>query len=211
MYKLAEDTEAIRELHKTCSTYMKELEHLLKEEYGISSQVSLVGSAKRNLITLNGNDRSIDFDYNLKVYNGMDSKAADLKNNVRSAFNEIMRRNGHKDVNDSTSSLTTKPIFSWNAAPYQNYHIDLCIITEHKGQILRLIHDKGNNRYIWNTSSNISALKNKERVLKPSHWLEVRKVYVDKKNLHINDKENHPSYNCYIEAVNEVYYKYFHK
>ena len=59
--------------------------------------------------------------------------------------------------------------------------------------------------------ADISQLKRRENSLKEKHWLEVCNVYVAKKNLHIDEKEHHPSYNCYIEAVNEVYHKYFQR
>ena len=42
-------------------------------------------------------------------------------------------------------------------------------------------------------------------------WNEVRDTYLEKKNLYLRKNDhNHPSFICYIEAVNEVYYKTFH-
>ena len=42
-------------------------------------------------------------------------------------------------------------------------------------------------------------------------WKEVRDTYLDKKNMYLRRQDkNHPSFNIYIEAVNEVYYKTFH-
>ena len=40
-------------------------------------------------------------------------------------------------------------------------------------------------------------------------WEEVRQCYLDKKNLYLKRNDNnHPSFICYIEAVNEVYGHY---
>lgn len=211
MYRIAENTEEIYNARKTFSSYMKELEVLLKKEYGISSQISLVGSAKRNLVTFNGRDRSIDFDYNLKICNGMDYDSFKLKNNIRSALNKVMKNHGLQDAKDSTSALTVN-IGEFNRIYHgKRCHIDLAIITEHNGHIHRLIHNKQHGQMTWNQMADISQLKRRENSLKEKHWLEVCNVYVAKKNLHIDEKEHHPSYNCYIEAVNEVYHKYFQR
>ena len=135
MYRLAENTEEIYNARKIYSSYMKELESLLKEEYVISSQISLVGSAKRNLITFNGRDRSIDFDYNLKIYNGMSYDPFALKNAIRSVLNEVMKNHGLRDAKDSTSALTVN-IGEFNLIYHgKRCHIDLAIITEHDGHI----------------------------------------------------------------------------
>ena len=55
------------------------------------------------------------------------------------------------------------------------------------------------------------GLKKKVDKLKSNnHWEEVRQTYLDKKNMYLSRQDyNHPSFNCYIEAVNEVYGIYF--
>lgn len=208
MYKIAEDTNLINDARKLCSEFMKELEHELKYEYCISSQVSLIGSAKRKLITYNGKNHSFDFDYNLKVYDGMDYEPFYLKDTVRMAFNKILRNHDLYNVENSTSSLTSKCIIFRNH-PDAPFRIDLAIITERDDHIHRLIYDKPRNRMIWNQATDISKLKEKEQLLKKSLWNEVRDTYILKKNLHIDDEEHYPSFKCYIEAINEVFYKHF--
>lgn len=54
MYRIAENTELLMKARRSCSFFMKQLERILREEYDISSQVSLVGSAKKKLITYIG-------------------------------------------------------------------------------------------------------------------------------------------------------------
>lgn len=78
-----------------------------------------------------------------------------------------------------------------------------------------MIHKKtGNARfdsYYWAQGPSTRGIEEKERTLKPDYWEEVRETYLDKKNLYLSrqDMDNHPSYICYIEAVNEVYYREF--
>ena len=61
------------------------------------------------------------------------------------------------------------------------------------------------NHSIDMIASKVDAIKDENL------WLEVRDLYLDKKNMYLSrgDKENHPSFNVYIETVNEIYYKYF--
>lgn len=41
---------------------------------------------------------------------------------------------------------------------------------------------------------------------KTNDWNEVRETYLKKNNMYlIGNDYNHPSFNCYIEAINEVY------
>ena len=53
------------------------------------------------------------------------------------------------------------------------------------------------------------VLEEKENYLRHRHWMKVRKAYLEKKNMYLSRQElnNHSSYNCYIEAINEVYNK----
>lgn len=61
----------------------------------------------------------------------------------------------------------------------------------------------------WNKSGNISTFKKREQLITSRYRTELEETYIKKKNLHINEEEFHPSFNCYIEAVNEVYHKHF--
>ena len=53
-------------------------------------------------------------------------------------------------------------------------------------------------------SQRVKALKQNDL------WLEVRETYLEKKNMYLSRQDHtHPSFVVYIEAVNEVYYRYF--
>ena len=214
MYRIAEDMNLIKGARKLCSDCMKELEHLLKADYDISSQISLVGSAKRKLITINGKNHSFDFDYNLKVYNGMSYDPFYLKESTHEVFRTVLTNHSINNVkiDYSTSSLTSNQIILWEYCNYNApFRIDLAIITERNGRIHRLIHNKERNEMIWNQAADISELKRKEAILRKEHWQEVVDTYIKIKNYYINDKDNHPSFKCYIEAINKVFDKYYRK
>lgn len=224
MYRLAEDNELINHARQFCSCVAKNIEHILKEEYNISSQVFLVGSAKRKLQTCNGNNKSFDFDYNIVIKNAMAYDARWLKEQVRLAFNKSLSNacfqwgvftlsemslfalRCNTDVHDSTSALTSKPM-SFYSDYSRTFHIDISILTKEDGYWHRLKNDKTAQQYIWNKMANIDDFKKREQSLTFSEQNELRQLYVEKKNLHIQDEENFPSFKCYIEAVNEIYFK----
>lgn len=209
MYRLAEKTELLQKARRVCSADMKALEKLVKEQFDIGSQISLVGSAKRKLITYNGKNHNFDFDYNMIVFGGMNYNPFKLKHDIQLCFNEIMNRAELKAVDDSTSSLTSKPM-AFNNDPTNTYfHIDLAIVTKCDGSFYRLIHNKQKDTMYWNKSGNITEFKKREQIITARFRLELEETYIRKKNLHINEEEFHPSFNCYIEAINEIYYKHY--
>ena len=77
----------------------------------------------------------------------------------------------------------------------------------------RLIHSKTgyiqDDQYYWSMGLFVKELEEKENYLRHRHWMKVRKAYQEKKNMYLSRQElnNHSSYNCYIEAINEVYNK----
>lgn len=73
-------------------------------------------------------------------------------------------------------------------------------------------HDKGYNsyydKYYWNESPNSDKYSEKAKAIKsaPGWWEVVRKHYLDIKNDYLKKNDyNHPSFVCYIQAVNDVY------
>lgn len=213
MYHWVEDKEFLKRSYSLCADLANQLVQKLKSD-DIVAEMRTVGSKGRNMITQNANEK-IDFDFNLVIEDAQDYDERDLKKAVRCAFNEVLEKNGLKECEDSTSALTTKAIqFSrGNRTPFS---IDVCIVTYDRfGQLNRLIHEKTGfeqlDRYYWNAVPFSDKLREKENALKPDYWLEVRDKYLEKKNMYLQRPcdHSHPSYVCYIEAVNEVYYKNF--
>lgn len=212
MYHYVQDKDFLRRAQSASSRMLKKVEELLRKEYKINSQIFLVGSGARNMVTQNESE-SIDFDYNLNIISCPDwEKPRSIKESVRKAMNRIMTNEGLGTVNDSTSCLTTKTI-SFKDSPENKWSIDLCIVTKDPdGNWQRLIHEKTGfaqyDRYFWNTTPNSEDYSYKAAKIKecPGWWNEVRNSYLRIKNHYLQRYDyNHPSFVCYIEAVNEIY------
>ncbi len=201
------EKEFLRKAKSKCSNLMQELEKLLRFKYKIRTQFFLVGSGGKNMVTKNS-DGAIDFDYNLNVYDGFNSNGKEIREKVRFAFNEIMRKNKLPDVEDSTRSLTTK-LMSFNS---NKFSMDVCIVTNKNGRWYRLKHIKTgnthNDRYIWEEIPDSDKCSQRAQTIKkyPGWWEEVRKHYLELKNKYLSKNDNkHPSIVCYYQAVNDVY------
>ena len=115
--------------------------------------------------------------------------------------------------NNSTSCLSTEKrnLTKGNSTEFS---IDLAMIHEDlEGTWYRLIHKKtcydAYYKWIWNVGPNSKGLTEIVKWLKDNNlWNEVRDTYLNKKNMYPRRNDNnYPSFNCYIEAVNEVYNK----
>ena len=210
MYKYFEDKQLLKIIQTNCSKLVKELENELRLN-GLNSQVFLIGSGGRNMVMQNENE-PIDFDYNLNVLSCNNIKNCfQIKEIVKKCFNIVMRRNKLCDVDDSKSSLTTKQFY---LIEYPNviFSIDVGIVTQDKNRNwYRLIHKKTGNthkdEYFWNKAQNSKDYNKKAKKIKDvSCWQLVREKYRYLKNIYlIRNDYNHPSFICYIEAVNNVF------
>ena len=214
-YEFVCESEAKR-YRSDCSNVLKETCELLKEK-GISAQFSLVGSGARNMITRNG-DGPYDLDYNLLIMKAEERYWNDLrllKETVRNALNRAERNELFSDAQDSTSCLTA--ILYFEKSPDVEFKFDIAITTKNKnGNYMRLIHNKnvyalGRDQYTWNEVPHSHQVKDRADELKEAGlWQKVRERYLEKKNMYLSwQNHNHPSFVVYVEAVNEVYNKYF--
>ena len=174
---------------------------------------SVVGSGGRNMVTQNENE-AIDFDFNLEIIKCKkinDGRA--LKEDIQKAFNEVLKKNGWEDCQDSTSALTTGRRV-WKKGNKTPFSIDVCIISiSDYGQVRRLIHQKTGfsvfDQWYWNDARDSSKIWEREAFIKENHcWGMVRETYLEKKNMFLrrNDYDK-TSFICFIESVNEVYGK----
>lgn len=229
MYNYVTDKQLIRSMRSCCGDMMQDLCHTLKEVSDISAEVTLVGSGARNLILQNANE-PIDLDYNLKIVRSDNWDCKYIKECVRKAFNIVLRKHGWRDCEDSKSSLTTKKYYFPRISDTE-FSMDVCIVYEDEdGNFYRLIHKKtGNtnvnsiayaasiyaglvtrrpvNEYYWNMAPNSRNIKFKVDYIKSNgKWKLVREQYKGIKNRYLTQNDhNHPSFICYIEAVNNVY------
>lgn len=230
MYDYVTDKQLISSMRSGCGDIMQDLCHALKEEYDIGATFTLVGSGARNLILQNANE-PIDLDYNLKIIRIDDYEdCLYIKECVRKAFNIVLRKHGWRDCEDSKSSLTTKKHYFPRISDTE-FSMDVCIVCEDEdGNLYRLIHKKTGatylnsisyaaniysgvvtrrpiNEYYWNKAPNSRDIKFKVDYIKhKGKWQLVRKQYKKIKNKYLTQNDhNHPSFICYIEAVNNVY------
>lgn len=211
MYKYVEDKEILEKAHSFCSEIMNEIQEEVRDS-NIPCQFFLVGSGARNMVTQNNNE-PFDFDYNLNVYDGFDySNLRQLKNAIINCCNRVMRNNNLSDVDDSTKSITSKPIYFTNY-PDDEFSIDICIVTKDgNGNWSKLKHEKTGDtkkdKYLWNQCHNSKNYQDKARIIKkyPGWWTKVRNHYLEIKNKYLKkNDDNHPSFVCYIEAINDIY------
>ena len=211
MYHYLDDKEFISKMRSLCGDIMQDLCHILKEDYNIGTTFYLVGSGARNLIMQNNNE-PVDLDYNLEIIKCEDfEECRYIKECVRKAFNKALKLNNLNDCEDSTSSLTSKLIY-FTKENNTEFRMDICITIRDEGDnYYRLIHEKTGftfyDRYFWNLAPDSKRINEKVKYIKScGKWVLVRQHYEKIKNMYLlrNDYK-HPSFVCYVEAVNNIY------
>lgn len=216
MYHYIEDKVFLKDMKYLCSNIINQLVQLINNDSVMEVEAHLVGSGAKNLITQNSNE-PIDLDYNLYIAdfgNFSPRDEGDIKEYIRKQFNIILNRNGWSDCMDSTSVLTTEKRH-FTKGNHTEFSIDLAIVFNNRDGWHRLIHEKTGfvawDRYYWNAVPDSRNLFDKVAAIKDKQlWNEVIDVYLDKKNMYLRRQDyNHPSFNVYVETVNEIYHKYF--
>ena len=217
MYHYIEDKDFLKRMKSLCSDIINQLVQSINNDSVMTVEAHLVGSGARNLITQNAKE-PIDLDYNLcvlEVFGIGFNDGRTIKEHIRKHFNAVLKSNKWSDCQDSTSALSTE-LREFTKGNKTEFSIDLAIVRERNYGWERLIHRKTGfvtyDQWYWNEAPNSRGLADKVDAIKDENlWLEVRDLYLDKKNMYLSrgDKENHPSFNVYIETINEIYYKYF--
>ena len=217
MYHYIEDKDFLKRMKSLCSDIINQLVQSINNDSVMIVEAHLVGSGARNLITQNAKE-PIDLDYNLcvlEVFGISFNDGRAIKEHIRKHFNSILQRFDLNDCQDSTSALSTSRIH-FTKGNKTEFSIDLAIVRERNYGWERLIHRKTGfvayDQWYWNEAPNSRGLAEKVDAIKNENiWLEVRDLYLDKKNMYLSrgDKEYHPSFNVYIETINEIYYKCF--
>ena len=213
-YEYVTDKEFLFRVRKACNEDMKKIEDVLRRKHSISCQYFLIGSGAKNLITTDINGL-IDLDYNFNVSKGMEYDERNLKISFMNSCNEVMRASGLEDVQDSTSAISTRTMYFKDDPKKREFKIDIGIVTFKNDKWYRLIHEKNPfDRYYWNPVKDSNDYRRKADELKkyPELWLETRDEYLRLKNLYLSRNDhNHPSFICYIEAINNIYNKHLNK
>jgi len=210
MYKYVTDKTYLSLLRSTCGEMMQELCHVLKEEFDIGATPRLIGSGSRKLITQNGNE-SCDLDYDLEINKRYDYEDCRyIKESVRKSFNFVLHRHNWGDCSDSVHSLGTENRFFTKCTNKTPFSIDVGIVCrDEDGNYYRLIHNRNwaRDEYYWNQARDSREVKKKCRyIYQKGKWEMVRDKYLELKNMYLRRGDrDHPSFICYIEAVNNVY------
>lgn len=211
MFAYVEDKEFLRRVRNLCGKIMQDFCHYMKEDYDIGTIFYLVGSGAKNLIVQN-NSLPIDLDYNLEIVRCIDYEdGKNLKECARKSFNKALNKHNWGDCKDSTSVLTTEKRFFVEGNDTE-FSMDVCIVCrDTKGHFYRLIHKKTRStycdQYYWNEAPHSARIQKKVKYIKQrGKWQFVREQYLKIKNKYLRENDHtHPSFICYIEAVNSVY------
>lgn len=211
MFEYVEDKDFLSRMRRLCGGIMQDFCHCLKEDYDIGTVFYLVGSGKRKLIVQNAS-LPIDLDYNLEIVRCEDFEDCSfIKECARKSFNKALKEHGWSDCEDSTSSLTTERRY-FTKGNSTEFSMDVCIVCrDTEEQFYRLIHKKtgfvAQDEYYWNEAPHSAGIQEKaEYIKKRGKWQLVKTQYLNIKNRYLQRNDhNHPSFVCYIEAVNNVY------
>ena len=215
MYRIVDESEW-SPYQKDCAEILRGLCSMLKTDKGIIAQFTLVGSGARNMVTRNG-DGPFDLDYNLEIIRAPEMYWKDLrklKDTVRIYLDKASGSKCFSESQNSTVALTA--ILHFTDEPQVEFSFDVAIVKRNtKGTLCRLVNNKlyaFQGQYFWNEIRNSEDVKGKSDCIKEiGKWQEVRQRYVDLKNQYLFSPHDrsHKSFIVYIEAVNEIYYKYF--
>lgn len=187
---------------------MNRVKQMLEAKYNLKSHFYLVGSGAKNLVTQNENE-PFDLDWNLEIYNLAEPKRNTewLKTTIMNFLNEILEDSPFSNCQDSTAVITSR----WKTKNGLHFSFDIAILVENSnGTFCRMIHDKSMKRYYWTEVPDSKDVYDRMDKLKENGWWqEIRDTYLKKKNMYLKriDEQQHPSFNIFVETINEVWYK----
>lgn len=172
-----------------------------------------VGSIKRNMVTYDVKS-NVGFDFDVDFHVNDDEcrlSAKETREKIRLALNKVAPQYGYDNAEDSTRVLTIKVKDRKNSKILHS--CDFAIVNDY-------IDDNGNERqeyirfnkrhgsYTWEEQPRgYYSLPEKEKWVKENgHWIEMRKLYLRKKNLN-NNPDKH-SRSIYAETIHEICQKY---
>ncbi len=213
MYHWINDKQFLHDMRTECSDIVNRLKMNINNDGYLEVKTQMVGSGANGLETQNANE-PVDLDYNICIVSINGSKKEnDIKEYIRKEFNKVLKRKGWGDCSDSTSALTT-PLHQLKSGNKTKFSIDIAIVKEVNKTWFRMKHEKTGNtktdKWYWNEGPSSKGLTDRVFWLKENnHWSEVKEAYIGKKNQYLSRQDDdHPSFVCYIEAVNEIYGAY---
>ena len=215
MYHYIEDKKFLGAMRRECSDIINRLVQHINSENVMEVEAHLVGSGAKHLETQNGK-KPVDLDYNLRIIKTFECNINDgryIQEYVRRSFNYVLRKKGWGDCKDS------KSVFSTQYRKFEDFEtpfkIDLAIVALGSDGWYRGIHKKTGivqqDEYYWVPAPKSDGLDERVDDIKENGlWQKVRDVYLKKKNMYLTRNDHdHPSFICYIETINEVWYTNF--
>ena len=192
MYHYIEDKDFLKRMKSLCSDIINRLVQSINNDSVMTVEAHFVGSGARYLITQNAKE-PIDLDYNicvLEVFGISFNDGRAIKEHIRKHFNVVLKSNKWSDCQDSTSALSTE-LREFTKGNKTEFSIDLAIVRERNYGWERLIHRKTgfvcDDQWYWNEAPYSRDLADKVDAIKDENlWLEVRDLYLDKKNMYLS-------------------------
>lgn len=152
---------------------LNRLKMSLQKNQELETQVELIGSGAKNLITRNGRS-SFDLDYNLVIYENIRNiNTMGIKQIIMNEIDSLSEGTWFAPSKDSTSAITLN-IPSTNAY-HKSFSIDIAILAlNNYGDLCKLVHNKRvYNKYqeeleqvTWVELRNSSNIREKAELLK---------------------------------------------
>lgn len=198
---------------RKCRKILEELRQILRQEYGIDCQISLVGSGARDMVTRDGNG-PFDLDYNLILQSypkEFDHDLCRLKRVIRETLDSVSRGVSFSYGQDSRSAITILEYAAPSKSPV--FHADLALLSKNAdGDFQRLIHNKQIlfEGYTWCKLPDSNRVGRRAHTLRQQgYWADVRKAYLDRKNWYLCHSLSHrTSFEIYVETVNEMFQRF---
>ncbi|MBP5342603.1 hypothetical protein J6Y73_01605 [bacterium] len=189
------------------------------EEKNIKAEVDVVDET---IILMNESLNQSEFPYIIKVFT-TDKFTEENLNQVKESINEAFNDLELKPIEDFALSFKTKRMH-WLKEPSNSFTFEFFIITENNGNYSRVALKK--NTLVELPMMKKEDLDKKEGKLKGTRmneeeknkkdkdyqsnrmWEVVTTSYLNKLNMYEKrGDKNHPSFVCFIESINEVYYR----
>lgn len=203
MYSYIQNREIRNELRIYCEDRIIQLQKVLRDYFTFSFK--LIGSGENRLMTVNGNNNSVDLDYNIVIQRDkkqLIGKPEQIKKLFMRAIKDVCGEN--TKVCDSTQVITCKV---GRLCGY-SFSFDIAIFVEgNDGFIYKLINDKQSipSRYIWNRVPKSKDFGYKFSYLKNNgYWEDIKSLYLKKKNFNLSRATDKSSFSILIETVNEI-------
>ena len=90
------------------------------------------------------------------------------------------------------------------------FSFDVAILCEgNNGNYFKIIYDKQSGIYLWNEVKSSRGYQEKMAVLKQKgKWLEIKEVYLKKKNMYLRNHDERSSFSILLETLNELCDRY---